>query len=251
MIANGDVVAAGIAKERGGVTLETTVDDGSIEKVVCSDGVCDPYGSSYGLEFTRVGDTYVLTGIGTCTDSRIVISSVHDGWPVTSIGDCALEDCTQITDVTLFDGITHIGEHAFQGCLHLTNIVIPESVTNIGDYAFVMCWSMTRICIPNGVTYIGRYCFQHCQSLLSITIPDSVTTIGYSAFYGCRSLTSLVLPEGIANIGEFAFSGCIGLTKIIFMGTKEQWNAINKGMDWNYSAPATEIICSDGTVELY
>ncbi len=64
------------------------------------------------------------------------------------------------------------------------------------------------------VTAIGEYAFEEGAFLLvhleSITIPDSVTQIGSNAFWGCHYLTD-----------------------IYFGGTKEQWEAIDKGDDGN------------------
>ena len=57
---------------------------------------------SVGLEFTsnRDGTCYV-TGIGTCTDTDVVIPSISpDGDSVTSIGNGAFYDCSSLTSVT-------------------------------------------------------------------------------------------------------------------------------------------------------
>jgi hypothetical protein len=77
-----------------------------------------------------------------------------------------------------------------------------------------------------------------------------VTSIGHGAFALCGSLTKIVLPDSVKSIGEDVFAGCSLLTSITFEGTVEQWNAIEKDGSWNYNLPATEVICSDGTVSL-
>ena len=90
---------------------------------------------------------------------------------------------------------------AFSDCTDLTSITIPNGVTGISRDAFSGCSSLTSITIPNSVTSIGDYVFSGCSSLTSIAIPDSVTSIGSSVFSGCNSLESITIPfvGGIAD----------------------------------------------------
>lgn len=99
-------------------------------------------------------------------------------------------------------------------------------------------------------TEISNEAFWCCEFLTSINLPDSVTTIDYSAFRGCSSLGSIILPEGLETIGEYTFADCTSLESITYRGTTAQWNAIDFGIDWNQNVPATEVICSDGTITL-
>ena len=45
-----------------------------------------------------------------------------------------------------------------------------------------------------------------------------------------------------------SFCGCSNLTSVSLPGTKSQWNAIIKGLDWNGNIPATIVHCTDGDV---
>ena len=168
-----------------------------------------------GLEYSDNGDgTYTVTGIGTCTDTDIVIPEYHNGGKVTAIGDFAFEGCSSLESIEIPDSVTSIGYDAFFGCSGLVSVVIPNSVTSIGSWAFYYCSSLTSIRIPDGVTSIGGYAFYLCLSLKSIEIPDSVTNIGERAFLYCSSLTSVVIPDSVTSIGNYAFSGCSSLTSI-------------------------------------
>ena len=75
----------------------------------------------------------------------------------------------------VYDGITYtvtsIGEYAFADCSNLTSVIIPSSVTSIEDWAFNGCSGLTSIEIPSSVTNIGQSAFEFCSSLISIAIP--------------------------------------------------------------------------------
>ena len=53
---------------------------------------------------------------------------------LTSLGDYAFYQCTNVSSITLSTNLTSIGNWVFTYC-NPTSIVIPAGVTNIGDYA--------------------------------------------------------------------------------------------------------------------
>ena len=144
--------------------------------------------------------------------SNLTTVTLGDG--VTSIGSSAFSGCSSLSSITIPESVTSIGGYAFYYCSSLTSITIPDSVTSIGYSAFENCSSLTSITIPDSVTSIGNSAFENCSSLTSITIPDSVTSIGYSAFENCNSLTSITIPDSVTSIGYYAFYNCSSLTSI-------------------------------------
>lgn len=153
--------------------------------------------------------------------------------------------------------VTSIGEKAFYECSNLSLMNIPHSVTCIGDEAFSGCSKMASVNIPTSVTYIGYCAFADCSNLKSMNIPASVTEIGENAFWrcfftknnlkmqiagasedlwgaflcdyeqtdgllvkgstaiGCRpSATSVIIPNTVNCIAEKAFAGCEHLTSV-------------------------------------
>lgn len=201
--------------------------------------------ASEGLEYkSKTNNTCEVSGIGTCTDSEIVIPSISpDGDSVTSIGYEAFYDCTSLTSVVIPDSVTNIGISAFSGCSSLASVVIPDSVTNIGNFAFFECSSLTSVAIPDSVTSIGSMAFYNCAVLRDVVVPSSVISIGDWVFKGCNNLEYNVFDNAYylgndANpyiiliksrdfaistceinaatkfISEYAFDNCIELTSI-------------------------------------
>ena len=217
---------SGTVEMWGQIQLEMVWDD-SNHTIYCTDGEIAKDGtvtyyeeeveSSQGLEYAlnEDGKSYSVAGIGTCTDTDIIIPSTYQGLPVTSLGYGAFAVCSSLTSITIPDSVTSIGYGAFTNCSSLTSITIGNSVTSIGDYAFYGCSSLTSVIIPDSVTSIGDYAFRDCTSLTSITIPDSVSTIGGWAFCYCTSLTSIDIPCSVKSIGISAFEHCTSLTSIV------------------------------------
>ena len=206
---------------------------------ISKDGTVTYYASE-GLAFTsNGGGTCYVSGIGTCTDTDIIIPEVSPaGDRVTSIGYYAFYYCSSLTGVVIPDSVTSIDEGAFYSCESLTSVVIGDSVTSIGSYAFNNCSSLTSVVIPDSVTSIdegtfrgcssltsvvigdsvtsiGKSAFERCSSLESVVIGDSVTYIGYKAFYDCSSLESIVIPDSVTSIGDSAFYYCSSLTSVV------------------------------------
>lgn len=150
-------------------------------------------------------------------------------------------DAASIKKVTVEDSVTSIGNYAFVNCTNLIKVVIPNSVTSIGDGAFSYCYKLTSVAIPEGVTEIGAYAFYYCVRLAGIEIPASVTEIGHGVVANCKNLTTIAVKEGnpvytsvgncliegttlvagcnssvipatVTAIGDSAFSGCSLLT---------------------------------------
>ena len=142
---------------------------------------------------------------------------------VTSIGNNAFYDCSNLTDI-YYEGtleqwleISFGGSWSAGGNLYINNDLEDEITINkdIPAYAFYNIDSLTKVTIREGVTSIGDVTFYDCDNLTSITLPSSLTSIGKSAFYNCYNLTSITIPEGVTSIGRSAFETCNKLTTVV------------------------------------
>ncbi len=135
----------------------------------------------------------------------------------------------KIKTVIVQNGVTSIGDGAFFNSSNLTSVTLPDSIIDVGKLAFDSCISLPSIIIPNSVVSIGASAFGSCTSLISITIPDSVTCIEDYAFYRSASMTSIIISNSVISIGKNAFYGCYALTDVYYIGLQVEWNAITIG----------------------
>lgn len=146
---------------------------------------------SEGLEFDYNSDEtgYVVTGIGTCSDTEVIIPATHNGLPVTEIGNDAFS------------------------MAEITSVYIPASVKKIAESAFEYCYNLQTVNVAQGLEYIDRYAFVDCISLKSINFPEGLTNIAICAFYGCNNLESVSFPKTIEFIGEdvFCYTGLVSI----------------------------------------
>ena len=134
----------------------------TVEEVVTEPTI--PTTSSIGLTFTlnSNGKGYTCTGIGTCTDTDIVLDT-YNGLPVTAIG-----------------------YEAFRGCSQMTSISLPSTVNQIEQGAFWDCTGLTGVVIPKRVTELSMQLFEGCTSLTSLTLPKNLKVIRIEALYNTR-----------------------------------------------------------------
>lgn len=123
------------------------------------------------------------------------------------------ENKGNIAKVVLEEGVTSIGNFAFYDYSNLTSIEIPSSVKKIGNYTFKDCDNFQKVDIAENsqLTDIGNGAFVWCDKLKEFQLPTSVENIGESAFWSCIGLTTIEIGPKVATIGENAFSACDNL----------------------------------------
>lgn len=158
------------------------------------------------------GTTYTVTSIGNfafqnCTN--LVLTSLPSG--LATIGSQAFYDCTRLALISLPTGVTTIGTSAFNGCTNLALTSLPSGLTNISNAAFQNCTSLALTSLPSGLTSLSSQVFQGCTNLALTSLPSGMTTIGSQAFYNCTNLALTSLPNGVTSIGSSAFYNCTNI----------------------------------------
>ncbi len=107
--------------------------------------MCHEICPTEGLSFTMNSDgTYRVTGIGTATDSIVIIPATHNGAKVTQISSGAFIS-GKFTGVVIPEGVKVIEGRAFYGCLKLESVILPSTLTSIGERAFFYCKELKAI----------------------------------------------------------------------------------------------------------
>lgn len=153
--------------------------------------------------------------------------------------------------------------HSFSGnkcsiCLALTATQGLEYRGNLGEDTYRVTGIGTTLDCDivvarffNGypIVAIDDYAFSDTDGLTSVYIQQYILSVGEGAFMNCADLTAVTLEYGTERIGSYAFSGCSSLTTINFVGTREQWHALEKGDGWDEGMPYYKVLCLDGTIE--
>ena len=137
---------------------------------------------------------------------------------VFEIKNHAFYNCTNLTSVTMHNGVTNIGKSAFYNCSGITNVVFSSGLENIANYAFDGCSKMGNFALYASLRTIGNYAFQNCLGITSVVIPEGVASIGAQAFYNCPNMASILIPQSVESIGKDAFLGCRDLAVTIAEG---------------------------------
>jgi hypothetical protein len=105
--------------------------------------------------------------------------------------------------------------------------------------------------LPNdgSIETMGFEGFAGGENVTSVIMPDSVRFIQDGCLSGCK-VTKVVIGANVELIAEQAFAHCTSLTTLVFNGTVAQWNSITFERNWNLNLAATEVICTDGVVNI-
>ena len=83
-----------------------------------------------------------------------------------------------------------------------------------------------------------------------LNAPDTLDMTGAHEIYnnallGNDTIATVKLSKTLTKIGDNAFADCTALATIVFDGTKAEWEAIEKGEDWNLNMVSYTIDCTD------
>lgn len=143
----------------------------------------------------------------------------------------AFKGCSTLTRIEFPRHTTNrIEEFSLDDCINLKEVILPDGLERLISYAFCSCYNLTKIDLGSRLTYIGDSCFRECSNLKEIDIPSSVSYIGKGCFNRCSNLTKINIPSSVSVIKSNCFKMCVSLKRII-IGDNESDNIIIEGED--------------------
>ena len=218
----------GIMKDYAEGSRKPWESKGDVKQIIICEGVTHIGDHAFANSpATRVSLPESLTSIGTRAFAGAAITAMTIPGSVTTIGVEVFWGCSDLTSLTICDGVTAI-ESAFGKCTGLTELVLPDSVTTIGTQAFYRCTGLRTVTLSKNLTSIGYMAFSGCTGLTDLVFPDSLKEIDQEAFRYCSGLNSISLGTGLTTIGRMAFDGC-DPTAVDYRGTQKEWRSIAIG----------------------
>lgn len=147
----------------------------------------------------------------------------------------------QIEEVIIDEGITSIGNYAFYQFSEMESLVFPSSITKCGKDAFAYCTNTPRVYITDleawlkvdwgnvgtcGIsqpTMSGGYLYLNGELLDDVYIPSSITTLRTNVFMKNYGITSIHIPSSVTDFQPNAMSNCTYLTDIYYEGDMAEW----------------------------
>jgi len=215
---------------------------------------------------SNAGISYPVVGIAGFAFLGASIGSVTIHAPIRYIESSAFKDCSNLQTVRLDDpsNLTTIGDRAFNNCSNLSLVEIGENLQYIGSYAFNNT-DIHSFYIPEGVTYIGRGAFRgsplstlyyyavNCtfagdpaissdysafgSTLYKVYIGPDVQSLPNSLFYGCSWLDTIVChaftPPSVNNSVTFYQVSKTWTVVRVPCGSRELYRTANGWQEFN------------------
>lgn len=151
---------------------------------------------------------------------------------ITSIPSNMFAHCSSLCEVKLPNSLTHIRGEAFGNCTSLKELKLPDSIIDLQAWSFDGCSELYKVNFPLSWTSVTNYrdsytseriggVFRNCTKLEEIHVPDGVTVIPKHAFSD-SNIIKITLPNSLKKIDEYAFINCTRLREISIPGSVEE-----------------------------
>lgn len=139
------------------------------------------------------------------------VDAVDGGFVVRKIGEEAFA-YSNITSVSIPEGVTEIGPSAFAGCEDLVDVTLPSTIEIIGGDAFMDCEHLTKIKVPSGTATDITVILEEAGLDLTggVSVEEYASSDPYSEWAELNGITGAwdeKGADGIANVFRYIFEG--------------------------------------------
>ena len=152
------------------------------------------------LAYASVAGGYEVSGIGTATESDVIVPSQHNGQSVVAVGKSAFAENKTIEYVTLPASVKTVKEQAFYACDRLQSV------------------KLTAVEVLESMALYSR-------GIRAVELPETLRVIGSGAF-SSLTMREIRIPASVEEIGPRAFSGC-DLEKITVDPANTHYRSVN------------------------
>jgi len=139
---------------------------------------------------------------------NVVIPDTYKGKKVVAIAINGFKSYYGINGLTISNNVKEIGNSAFEDCRNIIEIKMGDGVEIIGIRAFAKCYALrafTGANIGASVKTIRSSAFEGCSELRRIWIRSNVASVDDSAFKGCNKIERVNFQQENTRIGNNAF----------------------------------------------
>lgn len=165
--------------------------------------------------------------------------------------------------ITIINGTYHIGAIGFVKNMSTSDIIYPTddtiaivteiTILNGGIHMQLFQYYkefVKKITVKsNNFSYIPEFWCINYDSLEEIELGEGVIEIENKAFIQNTNLKYITLPSSVERIGYGIVNGTSNV-EITYLGTKNQWNSIDKSVEWNIACSITVVHCTDGDIKI-
>lgn len=110
--------------------------------------------------------------------------------------------------------------------------------------------NLKNIIFPDCVQILYNGILQFCHNIEYIKLPKNLIEIKNGFMYLCKNLQIVEIPKSVNIIRSAAFGDCFNLKQIIYNGTINEWDNIQKDEEWNIGTKDFIIHCTNGDIQL-
>ena len=131
-----------------------------VEKIEGSEG--------FEYQLSEDGTYYTVVGVGTVSDTDVVVGNWHNDLPVRGIGERVLRNFDyDVNSITVCQGIDMFGAAAVSN-FTMTRLVLPDGIETYGSAAFIRSEKLEEIVFGKGLKKIEYDSFMGCGEDITI-----------------------------------------------------------------------------------